>query len=709
MSQSKRDCPSYSQRGTYSLDEVEDFLHDALDNAEIVKNQKNESYYNVPAAFDIETTSFYQDGDKCATMYIWMLGINGCVITGRTWEAFFTVYDAIILYGVSLKTRLAVYVHNLDFEFGFICRRFQWEKVFAIDSRKPIYALTDAGVEFRCSYKLSGTSLEIVGKNLQKYKCEKKVGQLDYTLKRHSRTPLSPEEFDYCIYDIYVLMAYIAEKIETDGDITKIPLTNTGYVRRFCRRACLYAGNPNAKKNPHTFFEYRKLMSRLTLTPELYTLAKEAFAGGFVHANAFYVGKVLSDVASLDLTSAYPTQMCCQLFPMSPGVKVDISSEAELARLAGLYCILMKVRIYGLESYILQEHYLSESKCSRSEGLIAENGRILYADMVETAITEQDFFIMKKAYTWEKIEVITAYRFQRGYLPKNLILAILELYGKKTKLKGVDGEETEYMLGKGMLNSAFGMMVTDIVRALYRFEDGKWMEPEEPDTAKQLELYNNSKNRFSYYLWGVWITAYCRRQIWLAILECGSDYAYSDTDSSKLLHYLKHKDFFDTYNRAITRKLECMCEHYGIDLSLLSPVDIKGIAHPLGVYEYEGAYEKFKTLGAKRYLVETGGTLKLTAAGLSKKIAGEYISRQKDPFGFFSDDMYIPSEYTGKLTHTYIEEEDGGFLTDYTGVTAPWHELSSVHLEPAEYSLSLTDDFIDYLKGIQDDEKTTIL
>ena len=61
-----------------------------------------------------------------------------------------------------------------------------------------------------------------------KYKIEKKVGDLDYSLLRHSNTHLTDTELGYCINDVKVVMAYIQEKIEHDGNIAKIPLTKTG-------------------------------------------------------------------------------------------------------------------------------------------------------------------------------------------------------------------------------------------------------------------------------------------------------------------------------------------------------------------------------------------------------------------------------------------------------------------------------------------------
>ena len=81
----------------------------------------------------------------------------------------------------------------------FICNLFSWKNVFATDLRKPLYALTTNGVEFRCSYFLSGYNLETLAKNLTKYKIKKLVGDLDYSLIRHEKTPLNENEIQYLL------------------------------------------------------------------------------------------------------------------------------------------------------------------------------------------------------------------------------------------------------------------------------------------------------------------------------------------------------------------------------------------------------------------------------------------------------------------------------------------------------------------------------
>ena len=55
------------------------------------KKRKGATYIDVPFSFDIETSSFYQNNEKRATMYMWGLGINGKVIIGRTWEEWLTL------------------------------------------------------------------------------------------------------------------------------------------------------------------------------------------------------------------------------------------------------------------------------------------------------------------------------------------------------------------------------------------------------------------------------------------------------------------------------------------------------------------------------------------------------------------------------------------------------------------------------------------
>lgn len=78
---------------------------------------KKIEYLNVASSFDTETSSFYENGNKRACMYLWGFGINGKVYVGRTYEELKRVlFKVVEYYGLNLEKRLIVYVHNLAYD-----------------------------------------------------------------------------------------------------------------------------------------------------------------------------------------------------------------------------------------------------------------------------------------------------------------------------------------------------------------------------------------------------------------------------------------------------------------------------------------------------------------------------------------------------------------------------------------------------------------
>lgn len=121
----------------------------------------------------------------------------------------------------------------------------------------------------------------------------------------------------------------------------------------------------------------------------------------------------------------------------------------------------------------------------------------------------------------------------------------------------------------------------------------------------------------------------------------------------------------------------------------------------------DGEYSSFKSLGAKRYLVryKDTGDISLTVSGINKKTAVPYLIKtygENGVFDAFSESLYIPKGYTGKMIYTYIDDETEGDITDYKGKTAHYNERSCVHLEDCDYSLSITREYMDYITGLRD-------
>lgn len=652
------------------------------------------AFYNVPIAFDIETSSTLNEaGEKVGVMYHWQMAIYDYVFTGRTWQEWlFFLDDLAEAFNTSQEQRIIIYVHNLSMEFQFFRHWVNIDSVFAIDERRPAKVVLTNGIEFRCSYLLSNYSLEKVGEHLRK-PIKKLIGSLDYDLLRSPITPLTEAEKNYCVNDVLIITEYIQECIEDEGgEIVKIPLTSTGYVRRYCRRSTI--GN----KENYTNVKYTKLMEKLRLQPNEFLLQNQVFAGGFTHTNYRWSGITAYNVASYDFTSSYPAVLLTYRFPMGRGEKIDRMTGKEFYHNLRNYCCIFILDLWNVTPKIEYENIISFSKCIKCVDYVTNNGRVVSASHIRIAVTEIDYKAYKQFYNWDRMAVSEFYRYEKDYLPTPLVKAILKLYKDKTELKGIEGKEAELMHSKEMLNACYGMMVTNIIRPEYYFENGEWCEtPHEPDLNEEIEKYNKSKSRFLFYLWGVFCTSAARYNLYSAIVECGGDdYIYSDTDSVKIVNAEKHKHYFEKYNKWVCDRMDIAMAHHGITDYV--PCNIKGEKKPIGVWDYEGIYDRFKALRSKAYMTEKNGKLSITISGVKKKNGVEYIqSLGVDPFELFTDDFVFPEKGTGKQTLIYIDEPRHGTMVDYLGNVYEYFEHSAIHFSGCEYHLNRSAEYLDFL------------
>lgn len=696
-------------------------------------------YLNISASFDIEVTSFFRNKEtleivdvksaekipekekrkkweKIAIMYAWVFCLDGHAFVGRTWEEFYKLLDTVEnYYDLNKKKRLVVGVHNLSYEFQFMRNRFAWDNVFAVGTRAPVYARTQNGIEFRCTLTLSGYSLAKVGEHLRKYPCKKMVGDLDYNKLRHGQTELTETEWGYIVNDGLIVCAYLQELIEEYKRIVWIPMTKTGFVRKYLRAKCLYSQSNHKFDYDHKFVNYRRIMEQCTIeSPQEYQMLKNAFAGAIVHCNTLYSGLLVKDVESMDETSAYPTQIAIGFFPYGKAKWVMPKNKDEFKHYLSKKCCLIDISFFDIEKSQMFESLISKNKCQAHEGFEEDNGRLIRAKMIRMTITEVDYFTYKKFYKWKHIRIHRMIVYDKRRLPTPFVSAVLDLYADKTTLKGVEGKESEYMHAKENVNACYGASVTDICRDKNEYIDGQWVTIK-ADIEKELKKYNVSKNRFLCYQWGVWITAYARRALATAIYALKTDYIYSDTDSVKYRNPEKHAEFFKQYNKRMIEELKKASEFHGIPLDKFMPKTIKGEQKPLGVWDYDGTYTRFKSLGAKRYAVEYqephtitladgskySTTHSLTIAGVNKKCAIPYIeSHEKDFFDFMHFGYLFVEDCCGKNLHTYIDERKTGELVDYLGKKASFDELSSVHLCATTYEMTSPDDYLELIDNI---------
>lgn len=610
-----------------SFDNIDwDRIKKSIQNAKLVKKvgKYNPKYYDISASFDTETTSMKKaNGDKFAFMYVWQFSIDGYFCYGRKWSQFIQLLMNLQKFGgLNKDKRIIIYIHNLSFEFQFFRKYIPWVEIFSKEEREPMKAVSGFGVEFRDSLILSGYKLETLAKNLTSHKVEKMVGDLDYSLIRNSKTTFTKKELGYMLNDVKILDAYIDEQRQQYKDIAHIPLTNTGRVREKLRENCF--GDTNASR-----LKFQDMVKNLTLSKDVYDELEQAFAGGFTHANPNHVGKTYHNVASIDFTSSYPTVMIAEKFPSSTAHSYKFTNMNDFEELCKNRLVMFQVDFTNIVSKIDFDNYISKNRCINIEGETENNGRVFSADKLSIVITNVDWQIIKQVYVWENIKISRVKWFYKHYLPKPIIESILYFYNAKTKLKNVKGKEAEYMHGKQLLNSVYGASVSKVIHDEVEYTNNQWTT-EPADAEKQLQQYNNSNNRVLYFPYGVWVTSFARANLWSGILSIKDDYIYSDTDSIKMLNWQKHKSYVENYNKTIIEKLEKTLKFYRIPLDQIKPKTVDGREKPLGVWDFEGVYSSFKTLGAKRYVYTENGKLYTTIAGLGKKQGAKYLMSISD-------------------------------------------------------------------------------
>lgn len=674
-----------------------------------ISRTRKEVYCDNIMCFDIETSSaflhptqtqlepwtgksqeYYSECEKFALMYIWMFSIDDNIYIGRTWEdlqIFMDDLDNIYPF------KKIVYVHNLSFDWAFTVGHIPWNKIFAREKRHVMYADAN-GYTFRCSYMLTQMKLETWA-NQKNLPVKKLVGNLDYNILRTPKTTLTSGELDYCTHDVMVMYHGLLRYRNQYEHVAEIPLTQTGEVRREFQKRINVPKLLKYRKRccdliPDTLDEYRELV--------------QIFMGGYTHANYLLSGKIIEKVQSWDISSSYPTVMCLEQFPYTKfqSIKFDKKYMNNPN-----YSYIIEVEFLGIQS-TKWNSFISVSKCVEIRKGKYDNGRVLRADYLCIKLTNIDFEILLKCYKYEEMNILQFKIAHNKPLPNEFVLYVLELFQNKTKYKNVDGYEATYNQSKQYINSSYGMMVTRLLTDDITYTDldgwGTTLLNEELYKKKSEKERKKLSKTFTAFQFGVWVTAYARRNIWSAILEINQDLAYTDTDSVKFIN--NHDEFFKQYNGEIIEKQKEVCERLNIPLDSFSPKDPKGIAHTMGLYEYEETYDKFITLGAKKYCVEVNGELHQTVAGVSKSAVSQ-LSTIED-FKIDLEYQYDPITQPKLLSH-YADNMRP--ITWNKGQYDEWYSTDThgICMQPTTYKMGMSIDYLMLLMENANNGKTEIL
>lgn len=570
------------------------------------KAQKKKDYVNAICTLDIETTKL--DDIEQSVMYIWQVCINGHCVIGRTLHDLKIFLDKLV-YTLDQRTKVIFFVHNLSFEFHHLREVIKFEHVFSIDKRKPLKAFYK-NIEFRCSYILSNQSLDAY---LKKMNVETLKTHMDYNKKRYPWSKINARDTEYCLHDVIGLYEAIKRHLEVEGDtLITIPLTSTGYTRRDVKKVMW--------KRAH-YASFKDAIPTYEQFLELY----EAFRGGNTHANRWISGQLIESsdyglIHSWDRASSYPDVLLKQKYPWKfEPCLITINEALRIGKAILTRICLTNVK---LKNKFDGCPYIPIAKCTKLQNFIEDNGRVLQADLLQMTVTDIDLKIIMDTYTYDTITYTDSYISDYKPLPDALRKLILKYFTGKTTLKGLDDREDEYMKFKNRFNAIYGLMVQSPAKLLIEYDEDTigLFRGEESRTLK--DVYEQNKNKlFLLYQWGVWCTAYARKELQdiITIVQNTPNalFLYTDTDSVKFTGDVDFTEYNEKH-----KQLSINCGAVA--------KDHKGKIHYIGVLEKEPDMINFITHGAKKYAYTTeDGILHLTCAGVSKEKGVEELGNIK--------------------------------------------------------------------------------
>lgn len=718
--------------------------------------RRDHAYYELPAALDLETSKTGSDPKKDFSFaYLWTLAIGDYVIYGRTLEE---LQDFLPTLQAELHLvydfRLVIYVHFLKYDFHFLKKYLQVEneKFLARSQREPLRIRCNGFFELRDSYSYTEQPLEMVGKAIG----IQKMPGYDYDKIRTPETKLTPDELTYAEHDVLILTKYFEAESNFYGGISRIPLTATQRVTRVIS-TCLGRTADAIKWRVYAQqLDPRKEQERTVLR-----LLHIAFFGGFNFANRLWCGETLDHVYGADIDTSYGAQCLLHRFPRKkfkplptmPDGSVPDRMLADLIAGTGHYkdkALLITCRFDDLRAKVPElaflpiycKNYLTRS-IERKKSMKCKH--LTSCDHVETVLTDVDFRLVCKWYTWKpgslKIDSILASRYDP--LPEYIIQAIVDMIAQKKATKNeqkitetyrrlTEQEKAEYTRIKSMVSRIYGCFVQDPLRMDYGFDPiTGTIQPRGIRGLAEEETENevDKKKRFRpvLYQWGVWVASWARAEI-LGVIErlaaigaadpkepdgirWNRKVLYSDTDSVKWFKLgAEAFQVIEQYNNKKRAQLDRFCKKYGYSFEWLQG---------LGELELE-TYTKFKMLGLKQYAQVKQGKRELYfdyhIAGLPRMDWQEqddgtfrnrgctYFDGLGDPaeqIEHLTEELVVPAEQSHLTRTLFIDEERGADVTDYLGNTAHVTARSCILLEPRSFKLRQT--FAERLKELDGD------
>lgn len=654
--------------------------------------------------------------------------------------------------GEKEKKRYIIYCHNLAYEFDyliknvpFVIENFDNKDALFIKPRIPLFIRVKY-IEFRCSFRLLNAPLKSIGDNLGYPKLE-----IDYRAKYYSFSKLPKVEYEYNERDVRLTLLGILKECSKWSyihSVKDIPLTSTGFTRSNNQNI----NTSSDRKDYAGFCAYQKKFSKSYID-----FLERTFSGGYTHANALYVNRVLHNVASFDIVSSYIDTILHREYPRffkkyngSYGLQffkhlVSLNNSTDYMEVLRHYsrpfefAFMAHLTVKNITPIIRKNNLIlpiSASKCDFMAGVSLDNGRIYKAKVARLNVTEIDYFILRQFYDFDLVECDEIYyshtyralmpyvtNSTREYLHEKSTLKHVLARGNKVNKKDFycqkKGENIyseaqiehilslpqderdkllseNYARSKNKLNAQYGINVQKLLNPRITYDpinDYYINELDDGVTAKV--LYRDFTN-------GLYITAYSRLNLFCYALylidRTDARLIYSDTDSWKV--------YGDIHNAVRVN------EEYN---HLIEGIVHNSDDYNIGYFEYEELYAYFATLGCKKYITSDGEKIKCTIAGVNKRATSKAFTELFQALNYdidifvkvaFSPCTILSHSITNKLITLYHNEEYTITVTDENGQSGVITGTNMVELANSDYVLmdydkNTVNEYIQYFTGLQ--------
>lgn len=708
------------------------------------------------ATFDTEGTSLVQGDENYACLYYWdylhcdvdpsevtkdTVGFMCSHVSGRDCSSLYRETLEMLEDAEDCDFRYLVGVHNLSYDICYFRRflkgldgRGYRVEVSAKSSTRfltvSVYRKETLLFTFFDTLALFGISLRTLGENLQFDKL-----YIDYYEMNSPETPLSKENVDYNDRDTEILMVGICQSLLKRPHVDleslgRTVLTRTSIVRKGDREEPRIGGLPLAARKsrskkggearvaskPTTVYDVDRLtlkrhqfacmgdyMSWASYGDTLTTDIKGFFAGGVNVSNTNYIGRVVREVVSYDLKSAYPAIMLSYRVPTEPRKVPDSDLGGCAALLDNVFYDPVDVitcrhkfwygtvRFRGFEVDPLWAVHVGDTSLTQTMVLqhrencshaVFKSGYVSSADELVLKLSFSEFAELCLQYTWDSAEFVDLTVYDSSERPTYYsTLRTLFHYREKTVAKEVskyfkkgvrppqedvdswlregfltydeheaisswqvdsDWVESFVLAHKGNLNSLYGINVTSPLKEEYRLDGNGFLEAT-PDVDRFANYLDSSRNSLMWREAGVCIALFNRYKIVFMArqaVEAGADVVYVDTDSIKSVGISKEvldSVYEGLHSRIEAATVELVQETVDAVNARLSEYDrqtgegVPLVTAPsdkafrdLGKLDYEGTYERFVTMGHKKYAVWEGGRWQFRCSGYNLKVLNAF-------------------------------------------------------------------------------------